>query len=85
IQAHIMEDGTIQCAKGECRGLSFGRTADFRRHHNQQHARNRAEYWCTFDDCSRSYVPGGGKTRSFGTRKDKRDEHLRNVHGADTR
>lgn len=70
----------FKCIKSDCKDLTFGRMADLRRHHAQHHARNRAEYFCRVSGCSRAHVPTGGKSRSFGTRRDKRDEHERNVH-----
>jgi hypothetical protein len=70
----------FKCVESDCEELTFGRLADLRRHHDQQHARVRHQYYCSYHGCSRSNAVGGGKGRSFGTRKDKRDEHERNVH-----
>lgn len=76
----LVDKKKFRCPKKECDQLTFGRLADLRRHHDQNHARNRAQYYCPYQECDRSYVPGGGRSKSFGTRKDKRDEHIRNVH-----
>jgi len=70
----------FKCSKSTCSDLTFGRMADLRRHYDQTHARHRVQYYCGFDGCSRSHAQTGGRGRSFGTRKDKRDEHERNVH-----
>lgn len=70
----------FKCNKSECKDLQFGRMADLRRHYDQTHAKNRLQYFCSVSGCSRSHASTGGRGRSFGTRKDKRDEHERNVH-----
>ncbi|ORY01042.1 hypothetical protein BCR34DRAFT_100982 [Clohesyomyces aquaticus] len=85
VVGYIMDDNTVQCSMPECSRTQFGRQADFRRHRLQVHSRDRPEYWCNQEGCRRSYAPGGGNRTSFGARKDKRDEHLRNVHGFDPR
>ncbi|KAF2240622.1 hypothetical protein BU26DRAFT_203600 [Trematosphaeria pertusa] len=76
----LMNKKKFKCADSSCNDLTFGRLADLRRHHEQQHARNRVQYFCSYAGCPRSHAETGGKGRSFGTRKDKRDEHERNVH-----
>jgi hypothetical protein len=60
--------------------MTFGRLADLRRHYNAQHVTGseKKEYFCRVHDCARNVRV---RKRSFGTRKDKRDEHMRNVHG----
>ncbi|KAF2445819.1 hypothetical protein P171DRAFT_443419 [Karstenula rhodostoma CBS 690.94] len=70
----------FKCNKCECKDLHFGRMADLRRHYEQTHSKNRVQYFCSVNGCSRSHASTGGRGRSFGTRKDKRDEHERNVH-----
>lgn len=70
----------FRCIKADCKDLIFGRMADLRRHHAQHHAKNRVEFFCRISGCSRAHAPAGGNSRSFGTRRDKRDEHERNVH-----
>ncbi|KAL5410480.1 hypothetical protein PMIN03_005368 [Paraphaeosphaeria minitans] len=70
----------FKCIKSECKDLQFGRMADLRRHYDQTHAMSRVQYFCSVSGCSRSHASTGGRGRSFGTRKDKRDEHERNVH-----
>lgn len=64
----------------ECKERTFGRLADLRRHFEQSHSTGREEYYCRHRGCARSHAQTGGRGRSFGTRKDKRDEHERNVH-----
>ncbi|KAF2876580.1 hypothetical protein BDV95DRAFT_483371 [Massariosphaeria phaeospora] len=76
----LLDKKKFRCAKDECKDLTYGRLADLRRHYDQAHSRNRAQYFCPYPRCSRSHAPGGGRGRSFGTRKDKRDEHVKNVH-----
>lgn len=76
----ITSDEKFLCAKKECSHSSFSRLADLKRHYEQSHGRNRAQFWCPYPGCHRSHAPGGGSGRHFGTRKDKRDEHVRNVH-----
>ncbi|KAF1973300.1 hypothetical protein BU23DRAFT_568319 [Bimuria novae-zelandiae CBS 107.79] len=77
----VYEDNKkFKCIKMDCKDLTFGRMADLRRHHSQHHAKNRAEFFCSVTGCPRAHAPTGGKSRSFGTRRDKRDEHERNVH-----
>ncbi|PSN64690.1 hypothetical protein BS50DRAFT_499054 [Corynespora cassiicola Philippines] len=73
----------FKCPQKPCAELKFGRLADLRRHHDQAHARNRLQFFCPYDGCPRSNAIGGGQGRSFGTRKDKRDEHVKNVHEKD--
>lgn len=75
-----MDKKKFRCSKPDCKDLTFGRLADLRRHYDQQHAHRGVQFFCNFDGCPRSYRPTGGRMRSFGTRKDKRDEHERNVH-----
>ncbi|KAF2274783.1 uncharacterized protein EI97DRAFT_88897 [Westerdykella ornata] len=72
----------FRCAKKECHNSTFGRLADLRRHYEAAHvsAANKPEYYCPVSGCARSRWFGGGGGRSFGTRKDKCDEHVRNVH-----
>ncbi|KAF2640027.1 hypothetical protein P280DRAFT_385153, partial [Massarina eburnea CBS 473.64] len=78
----VLVSKKFKCLKSSCADLIFGRLADLRRHYDQQHARHRVQYFCSWSGCMRSSDPSGGagKGRSFGTRKDKRDEHERNVH-----
>lgn len=70
----------FKCYRADCKDLMFGRMADLRRHHEQAHAPNRVQFFCSIAGCPRSHAPTGGRGRSFGTRKDKRDEHERTVH-----
>ncbi|KAF2195106.1 hypothetical protein K469DRAFT_497458, partial [Zopfia rhizophila CBS 207.26] len=77
---HMLSNGKIRCPHPNCRGITFGRNADFRRHYTNHHASAKQEFWCTELGCNRSPPVGGGRGRSFGNRKDKRDEHLRNLH-----
>lgn len=78
---HVYENPKkFKCIKADCKDLTFGRMADLRRHHAQHHAKNRVEFFCREPGCPRAHVPAGGASRSFGTRRDKRDEHERNVH-----
>ena len=80
----LLDKKKFKCANTECEDLTFGRLADLRRHHDQQHAKVRHQYFCSFAGCPRSNAVTGGKGRSFGTRKDKKDEHERNVHKKQT-
>jgi hypothetical protein len=70
-------DKSIACNNPSCSSLAFSRLADFRRHFKEQH-NNKKEYFCSVVGCTHNT---NGTKRSFGTRKDKRDEHMKNVHG----
>ncbi|KAF2739546.1 hypothetical protein EJ04DRAFT_334864 [Polyplosphaeria fusca] len=80
IIGHVLSNKKFRCSNKNCMNANFGRQADLRRHYEQRHERNRAEYFCPHSGCSRSHPTGGGKGRGFGTRKDKCEEHIRNVH-----
>ncbi|KAF2687649.1 hypothetical protein K458DRAFT_238101, partial [Lentithecium fluviatile CBS 122367] len=78
---HVLADKSkFKCSKPDCKELTFGRLADLRRHFDQNHSVQREEYFCRQSGCTRSHNPTGGRGRSFGARKDKRDEHERNRH-----
>jgi hypothetical protein len=72
----------FKCTDDECKELTFGRLADLRRHFDQNHSNIGEEYFCRHSGCPRSHAETGGTGRSFGMRKDKRDEHERMVHDA---
>lgn len=73
--------GKVKCLDRECADLIFGRPADFKRHYNNVHLRTRIEIFCRYDGCSRSRRPANGKKgKSFQNRKDKMEEHMRNMH-----
>jgi hypothetical protein len=77
-------DGKFKCCVPGCNDILFGRSADLRRHYEHVHNRSRLEYYCPSDGCIRSRKPSNGKKgRSFGTRKDKMKEHVREVHARD--
>jgi hypothetical protein len=82
IIGHILSNPKkFACNDPSCSSKSFGRIADLRRHYNAQHVTGseKKEYFCHVHDCARN---GRGRKKSFGARKDKRDEHMRNVHGS---
>ncbi|KAF2711817.1 hypothetical protein K504DRAFT_332873, partial [Pleomassaria siparia CBS 279.74] len=81
IIGYILSDPKkFRCLETSCSSMAFGRLADLRRHHNQQHAKDRKEFFCPVMECARNGKKGGKK--GFGARRDKRDEHVRNVHQA---
>ncbi|KAF2098741.1 hypothetical protein NA57DRAFT_56387 [Rhizodiscina lignyota] len=57
------------------------RKSDLRRHENTVH-QVRNEYWCPFPACDRRHDPNG--VRKPFPRKDKRDDHVKEVHGKRT-
>jgi hypothetical protein len=75
-----VDKSKFKCNEPDCKDLTFGRMADLRRHYEQTHSKNRVQYYCSVSGCQRSHASTSGRGRSFGTRKDKRDEHERNVH-----
>lgn len=77
----VMDNGKFICSYEECQdGTTFGRLADLRRHNEHIHTGKRKEYFCTYNSCKRSNKNTGGSGRGFGSRRDKRDEHIRTVH-----
>ncbi|CAO2654362.1 Nn.00g110950.m01.CDS01 [Neocucurbitaria sp. VM-36] len=74
--------GKFRCLDSGCDDLTFGRQADFKRHYENVHAPRKIEYFCPEEGCSRSRNPANGKSkgRSFNSRKDKMEEHVRTVH-----
>ncbi|KAF2794056.1 hypothetical protein K505DRAFT_198731, partial [Melanomma pulvis-pyrius CBS 109.77] len=82
IIGYILSDPKkFTCSEPSCSSMKFGRLADLRRHHNVQHtdASNRMDYTCPIPECTRN---AKGRKKGFGPRRDKRDEHVRNVHGS---
>ncbi|KAF1931510.1 uncharacterized protein M421DRAFT_313876 [Didymella exigua CBS 183.55] len=81
ITGHVLANGKLKCSDPECSVLKFGRPADFRRHYKMVHETKKIEYFCTWKGCDRSKRPfKKGKGRSFGSRRDKMEEHVRTVH-----
>ncbi|KAF2134445.1 hypothetical protein P153DRAFT_380262 [Dothidotthia symphoricarpi CBS 119687] len=82
IIGHVLASKKFSCSSPECAGSTFNRQADFRRHYNEKHVSLKIEHFCPFAGCQRSAKPSGGKSkrRSFGGRKDKMKEHIRNQH-----
>lgn len=78
----LAEEKAFKCSDPECKTARFSRVADLRRHTNQRHGgTHQIQAYCRYQGCKRSQVgPNGAKGKSFGARKDKRDEHERNVH-----
>ena len=77
--------GKFKCLNEACLDdgddLTFNRHADFKRHHENIHARRSIEYFCPESGCVRSRNPVGGKKgRGFRGRKDKMNEHHKAVH-----
>ncbi|KAH6851458.1 hypothetical protein BKA58DRAFT_69045 [Alternaria rosae] len=77
--------GKFKCLNEACLDdsddLTFNRHADFKRHHDNIHARRSIEYFCPESGCARSRNPVGGKKgRGFRGRKDKMNEHHKAVH-----
>lgn len=66
-----------QCHYSTCSHISFGRTAELRRHNKCQHSsgESRPQFWCPEDGCERSRVG-----EAF-TRKDKMRDHYARIHG----
>ena len=67
----------FMCERPNCRGKSFGRQYELKRHHNGAHADRPTVLWCNLVGCERSEAEG---SRPF-PRKDKRNDHVRKVHG----
>lgn len=81
VTGHVLASGKFKCSDPECNDLKFGRQADFRRHYINVHAAKKEEFFCTYKGCDRSKRPSKkGKGRSFGSRRDKMEEHVRTVH-----
>lgn len=74
--------GKFKCLVSGCDDLTFGRQADFKRHYENVHTPRKIEYFCPEEGCSRSRRPANGKSkgRSFNSRRDKMEEHVRTVH-----
>lgn len=72
---YVLADEKYKSSDPGCKGARFTWLGDFRRHFDQQHARRAKQCFCNYDGSNRSKG-----NRGFGTRKDKRDEHERNVH-----
>jgi len=92
IIGHVMLTPPVfACYNASCANTTFTRLADLRRHYSQHHTTDKQEYFCTVPGCRRHKDgAAGGRVRKgkgrlggkgFGVRKDKRDEHLRTVHG----
>lgn len=81
VTGHVLASGKFKCSNPECSDLKFGRQADFRRHFTNVHESKKVEFFCTWKGCDRSKRPiKKGKGRSFGSRRDKMEEHVRTVH-----
>lgn len=82
IIGQVTRSGKFRCLDPGCDDLTFGRQADFKRHFENVHAPRKMEYFCPEEGCARSRSPANGKSkgRSFNGRKDKMEEHVRNVH-----
>ncbi|KZM18911.1 hypothetical protein ST47_g9942 [Ascochyta rabiei] len=77
----ILASGKFKCSEKTCSDLFFGRQADWKRHHITVHASKAKEYFCSHLGCGRSKKPSDkSKGRSFGSRKDKMEEHMQVVH-----
>lgn len=81
---HVLDkNGSILCSDLECitKRLRFSRVADLRRHCGVRHSL-KPEYFCSYEGCSRSNKTRnfGKQGKSFGSRRDKREEHERMVH-----
>lgn len=70
-QCRTLDDGSVVCTYNSC-GSQFRRRWDLTRHHRAVHLRA-GIFVCGSTGCIRA-------TKGF-PRKDKRDEHERNVHG----
>jgi hypothetical protein len=71
----------FRCSNSACRGKTFSRWYDLRRHYNGAHAIMPIVYWCEDEGCSRSEPAGD---RPF-PRKDKLADHVEKIHGASRR
>ncbi|CAN9313271.1 unnamed protein product [Alternaria sp. RS040] len=65
------------CTIASCRGASFSRAHELRRHNASRHDFDNPRFWCPIGECGRSRKDGG---RGF-PRKDKMVDHLMRVHG----
>ncbi|KAF2626719.1 hypothetical protein BU25DRAFT_311583, partial [Macroventuria anomochaeta] len=65
------------CNMPECAGLTFGRSAELRRHNTSFHPRRDNAIWCPVLDCNRSLMYGN---RPFLAREDKLKEHIKKMH-----
>ena len=72
----VLSNGKFLCAAKGCERLTFGRQADFRRHHTSLHAAIKPNFWCQVPTCRRSMIRGG---TAF-SRKDKLAAHVREWH-----
>ncbi|KAF2498341.1 hypothetical protein BU16DRAFT_615392 [Lophium mytilinum] len=73
------------CAWHEPCPRIFTRLPDMERHVKNVHIKDE-EWWCPIPTCARSFTRGRdlqGRRRGPFPRKDKRDEHVRKVHGED--
>ncbi|KAF2621648.1 hypothetical protein BU25DRAFT_415842 [Macroventuria anomochaeta] len=70
-------DREIRCPFLECSGQKFGRLYDYERHYNGAHAVSPTVFWCDVVGCGRSEAEGD----RFFPRKDKRNDHMRKMHG----
>ncbi|KAH8745010.1 hypothetical protein F5883DRAFT_511192 [Diaporthe sp. PMI_573] len=72
----VLDNGKFACDVEGCRGKTFARLAEFRRHHTTHHASNKPNFWCQVSSCRRS-MSGGGEAFH---RKDNLDAHVRSIH-----
>ncbi|KAH7350418.1 hypothetical protein BKA66DRAFT_431107 [Pyrenochaeta sp. MPI-SDFR-AT-0127] len=66
----------FKCCSPKCKGKTFGRWYDLKRHHDGAHASQRKVFWCEEPGCKRSAAIG---RRPF-ARKDKLMDHVRKMH-----
>ncbi|KAF9698356.1 hypothetical protein EKO04_003901 [Ascochyta lentis] len=77
----VFASGRFKCTNKACNDLRFRHQADFRRHHINVHALKEKEYFCPLLGCARSEKSSKkARGRSFGSRKDKMEEHVQKVH-----
>jgi len=74
----VLDNGRLSCSKPSCT-RTFARVSDLKRHMKTIHGHS-PQFWCRHADCRRSSSYQKASSRPF-TRRDKRDEHERKIHG----
>jgi hypothetical protein len=77
----VLKNGKFKCNRRECTRTTFSRTHELRRHYITVHARQKPEFWCRVQFCSRSAVAGG---KAF-HRKYRLQDHMRKIHNREIR
>jgi hypothetical protein len=76
----VLASGRFRCTEHTCSDILFGRQAELRRHYINSHAQ-KEEYFCAQLGCDRSRkTTSSSRGRSFGSRRDKMEQHMQAVH-----